>query len=409
MVRLTQLLFAFVALLFLFGCTAHVPLDDASATASGIQELVVANNKFGLDLYDKLVENDDGNVFFSPYSISTALAMTYEGARGQTAQEMQSVFYFPTESSVRQPNAAAIYNSINAPDAEYALSTANALWAQQDYQFIDEYLNTVERYYGGSAKSVDFKTKTEEARQTINEWVSERTNDKIPELFESGSLNPLSRLVLTNAVYFKGSWETEFDPDLTGDEEFFVDDDTTVQAPMMRQTGREAEFAYAETDDVQVLELPYKGDDLSMILLLPKNNMSALEESLTIENIELWKTQLLDQRVDVYIPKFTFKTSYGLKDTLRDMGMEIAFTENADFSGMDGTDQLLIQAIVHKAFVEVNEEGTEAAAATGVIVGTTSIPVQIPEFRADHPFLFFIQQKETGNMLFMGKVVDPTK
>ncbi len=401
-----------VLAIFISGCVkqpATPKVDDTGATPEGIKNVVDANNQFSLELYSNIKDKEEGNIFFSPYSISTALAMTYEGARGQTADEIQSVFHFPEDSNVRRPNFAAVYNQLNKGDAKYKLNTANALWVQQDFQLLDDYTNTVETYYGGKATNVDFVGTTEQARQTINNWVEDETNNKIKNLFPQGSLTPLSRLVLTNTIYFKGTWVEQFDKSDTRDEDFRVSSDQTVKVPMMRRTDKDAKFNYTETEDLQILEMLYEGEDLSMLVLLPKNDdIKLLEESLTLEKLSDWKNQLRKQRVNVFMPKFTFDTKYFLNENLKEMGMPLAFLESADFSGIDGTKSLFIQIVVHQAFVDVNEEGTEAAAATGVGIGITSVP-QIKIFRADHPFIFIIQERGTGNILFLGRVVNPTK
>jgi len=391
------------------GCTQQSgPLDPANDTGwnqDGVDFVVEANNKFALDFYSNINEKEEGNIFYSPYSISTALAMTYEGARGQTAEEMQSVFYFP-DDDVRRSNFARIYNQLNPANVPYQLSTANSLWAQEDYVFLDEYFNVTEKYYGGKVTNLDFIGKTEKSRQTINTWVEDQTNDKIKDLFPQGMIRPDTRLVLTNAIYFKGMWVKQFDKSKTTDQDFRISSDETVRVPMMQRTDDEAVFNYTEIDDIQVLEMPYEGDDLSMLILLPKDDdMDFLEESLTLENLNLWKSGLRSQRVDVHIPKFTFESKYILNDNLKEMGMPTAFTEGADFSGMTGSRDLYIGFVIHQAFVDVNEEGTEAAAATGVVILEKSA-IMTPTFHADHPFIFIIQDKE-GNILFLGRVNDP--
>ncbi|MCK5333558.1 MAG: serpin family protein, partial [Candidatus Aenigmarchaeota archaeon] len=356
-------------------------------------------------------KSEEGNVFFSPYSISTALAMTYEGAKGKTAEEMQNVLHIPEDSTIRMPAFARIYNEINKGDKEYELSTANALWAQQDYIFLDEYTNNVEKYYGGKITNLDFITETEKSRQIINTWVEDQTNNKIKDLLPQGVLNALTRLVLTNAIYFKGTWTKQFDKKDTKEEDFTTSSGQTSKVPMMSLTGDNAKFNYAETNDAQILELPYDNDDLSMLIILPKeNDLGALEESLNSENVPKFKSMLRKQRVDIYIPKFKFETKYFMVETLKKMGMPTAFTSTADFSGMDGTKNMYIANVIHQAFVEVNEEGTEAAAATAVVMQITSASMEpLPIFRANHPFIFLIQQKSTGNILFLGRVSNPCK
>jgi serpin B len=328
--------------------------------------------------------------------------MTYEGAMGETAEEMQSVFYFPDEE-IRRTNFARIYNQLNPANAPYQLSTANALWAQEDYPFLDEYLNVTETYYRGKVTNLDFITRTEESRQTINTWVEEQTNNKIKDLLPQGSITSYTRLVLTNAIYFKGNWVKQFDKSKTRDQDFTTGSGDKVKVPMMQET--DSRFNYAEEEGLQILEMPYEGDNLSMMILLPEE-MEPFEESLTPENLTLWKSSLINQSVNVYMPKFKFETEYMLNENLIEMGMPTAFTSSADFSGMTGSRDLFITAVVHKAYVDVNEEGTEAAAATGVVVGITSAGPMKPTFRADHPFIFIIQDNE-GNILFLGRVTDP--
>ncbi len=384
---------------------------DSHATSEDVNSVVNANNQFAFDLYSEF-RSEEGNVFFSPYSISTALAMTYEGAKGETAKEMQTVLHIPEDSTIRMPAFARIYNEINKGDKKYKLSTANALWAQKDYGFLNEYTNNVEQYYGGKVTNLDFVGDTENSRQTINKWVEDQTNDKIKDLIPQGVLNALTRLVLTNAIYFKGTWAMQFDEKNTVDEEFTTSSGQTSKVPMMSLTGDDAKFNYAETNEAQILEMSYDGDELSMLILLPKeNNLGAFEEALNSEKISEFKSMFKEQRVDVYIPKFKFETKYFMVETLKNMGMPIAFTGAADFSGMDGTKSLYIAEVIHQAFVEVNEEGTEAAAATAVLMERSSSfnKPKIPIFRADHPFIFIIQQKSTGNILFLGRVSDPSK
>jgi serpin B len=395
------------ALLILAGCApAPIPVDDSQSTPETLEEVVKSNNQFALELYEYLSQKE-GNVFFSPYSISTALAMTYEGAGGETAGEMQEVFHFAENDTVRQSSFAAIHNIINSPDSEYKLHTANALWAQRDYPFVESYKTTIEQYYGGKTTNLDFIGNSEGSRKTINNWVEERTNDKIKDLLPRGSINALTRLVLTNAIYFKGKWVMEFDKKKTRDSDFWTAPETNIQVPMMRRTDKDAKFNYAETDEVQVLEMLYKGEDISMLVLLPKNK--TLDElEISTEKLNQWKSMLINQRVDVYFPKFKFEKGYSLKETLSAMGMPTAFSMEADFSGIDGTKDLLIDEVYHKAYVNVDEEGTEAAAATAVVVAMSAAPMQ-KVFRADHPFIFMIQERSTGSVLFMGRVSNPTE
>jgi len=401
---------AVAAVLFLFPYEPNKPpqADNTDSTEQGMQDVVNANNQFAFDLYSELDKNEDGNMFYSPYSISAALAMTYEGAEGQTAEEIKLVFHFP-EDNILRPNFAAIYNDINKENEDYELKTGNALWIQQDFPFLPEYMSRVENYYGGKVAMLDFVKETEESRQTINRFIEEQTNDKIKDLIPAGYLDKMTRLVLTNAIYFKGIWEWEFDKADTRDEIFKITSNDTVETPIMHMNPEEAKFNYAEIEDLQILELPYKGDKISMLILLPTENLDAIESILTVEKLNEYKSQMKETKIDsISLPKFEFDTKYFMKNTLISLGMPTAFSSIADFSGMTGEKDLFISSVIHQAYVGVDEEGTEAAAATAVIMKLTAMmPTHV--FRADHPFIFIIQEKGTGNILFFGRVIDPTK
>ena len=408
--------------LFLFPYEPTKPpkADDTGSTQQGIQQVVNANNQFAFELYSELDKSNEGNIFFSPYSISAALAMTYEGAREQTADEMKSVFHFP-ENEILRPNFAAIYNDINEKNNAYELRTGNALWVQYDYPLLEDYLTRVEKYYGGKAANLDFVNETEKSRQTINAFIEEQTNHKIKELIPPGVLNPLTRLVLTNAIYFKGTWEWEFKESDTHEQDFKISPTNVVKVPMMYMNPEKARFNYANLEKLQILELPYKGEKISMLILLPKQgeDYEAGERTVynyTLEDIELsaeklaeYKSQMKETELDaIYMPKFEFDTKYFMVGTLAEMGMPTAFSLNADFSGMTGNRDLYISQVIHQAYVKVDEKGTEAAAATAVAVGImAAMPRKI--FRADHPFIFIIQNRETGNILFMGRIVNPAQ
>ena len=374
------------------------------------RDVIEANNRFAINLYSQY-KSEEGNIFFSPFSISTAMAMVYEGAEGKTAKEIKSVFGFPKYDNSRRNQYSNLLSEINKKDNEYALKTANALWAEQDFHFLDEYLTTVEKYYEGKTTNLDFRNEPEASRLIINNWVEDKTNNKIKDLFPEGSIHPLTRLVLTNAIYFKAEWLKQFDADKTRDMNFRVNPDKSIKVPMMQRTDRKSIFDYTQNEDLQILEMPYAGEDLSMLILLPlDDDIEVLENSFTIEKLTEWKKSLRKRRVNIYIPKFKFETKYFLSETLSDLGMPTAFTNSADFSGMTGTKDLKIDKVIHQAFIEVNEEGTEAAAATGVIMAMKSFRKQkhpTPVFKADHPFIFIIQQNETGNILFMGRVRNP--
>ncbi len=390
--------------------------NGGNATPPDAGGVVAGNNRFAVDLYRELARDpqyEDGNIFFSPFSISSALAITGEGARGETADEIRAVFGFPQNDTLRREGFAAINAGINSGDSSYTLRTANALWAEKTYPFLPGYIDIAGRYYAANVTNLDFKNAPEPSRIAINTWVEEQTEDRIRDLLPTGSIDPMTRLVITNAIYFKGTWVKQFDTNSTREEEFRTISGAAVRVPMMQRIDEEAIYNYTETDDLQVLEMPYAHDGgraLSMLVLLPReDNLTAAEAALDM--LPELRQSLVSKRVDVFFPKCRLETEYSLPGTLAAMGMPTAFTPGAaDFSGMDGTTDLYISDVVHKAFVDVNEEGTEAAAATGVVMRVLSAPSpeeRIPVFRADHPFLLLIQDTESGNILFIGRVADP--
>jgi len=400
---------ATAAILFLFPYQPNQPpkVDDTGSTKQGMQDVANANNKFAFELYSQLNKSEKGNIFYSPYSISAALAITYEGAKGQTADEIKSVFHFP-ESNVLRPNFAAIYNDINKGAKDYELRTGNALWVQQGFPLLGDYTSKVEKYYGGKAANLDFVKETEKSRQTINSFISEQTNNKIKDLIPSGFLDVMTRLVLTNAIYFKGTWQWEFDISDTRNEDFKVTPDNIVKVSMMNMYPKKASFNYVDTGEAQILELPYKGNKISMLIILPTKDLASIESSLTAEKLNEYKSKMKETKLDsISLPKFEFNTKYFMKDTLSVLGMPTAFSERADFSGMTGKKDLFIDFVIHQAYIKVDEKGTEAAGATTAFVMelTSGIPRNV--FKADHPFIFLIQEKDTGNILFFGKVVNP--
>jgi serpin B len=359
-------------------------------------------NQLSIDLYQRLAADSDGNLFLSPYSISCALAMTYGGARGETEVEMESTLHFGGQGATH-PALSYLRKRLNSiqEKGHVQLSVANSLWPQADYTFLPEYLALTKDSYGSEIKPVNYKTDAEGARKKINGWVEDQTNDRIKDLIPEGVLDPMTRLVLATAIYFKGNWASRFKSTATRPAPFKLADGKTVDVPMMVQT---ADFRMAHTTDFQALELPYEGEDLSMLVLLPTeaDGLPALGKTLDVEMLA--DLQFNEQEVMVQLPKFKIESSFGLGDTLAAMGMPLAFSDQADFSGMTGTRDLFIGAVVHKAFVEVNEEGTEAAAATAVIMKRMSMP---PQFIADHPFLFLIRENSTGTILFIGRMTDP--
>ena len=376
-----------------------------AASSEDIAEVVAGNSRFALDLYRQLADSSEGNLFMSPYSVSTALAMTYAGARGNTAVQMADVLQFTLPADDLHSAFGELIGQINDPAREgYTLSVANRLWGQRDYPFLPEFLNTVEENYGAGLERLNFIGAPEASRSAINEWVEDQTNDKIRDLLPYGSITSDTRLVLTNAIYFLGDWQYQFDPELTAEGSFFVTPQESITLPMMHQ---EASLRYGEYEGVQVLELPYNNEELSLVALLPDeiDGLAALEASLTPETLDDYLGQLTTRDVSVRLPKFEMTSEFSLSDTLATLGMTDAFDPaSADFSGITGGRDLYISMVVHKAFIQLDEEGTEAAGATGVIAPTGD---PNPEFHADHPFCFLIRDNLTDSILFLGRVVEP--
>lgn len=385
------------------GGSAGSPSAPQAAQAEGA-------NRIAFSFYGKAAQTP-GNIFFSPYSMNTAFAMTYEGAKGETAAEIGKVFGFAKTKAVARANAASLARGLAAAARGAEFAQANSFWAQQEYKFLPDYVKAISGSYGAEAHSVNFASDAEGARQGINAWTEGKTKGKIKDLFAQGALNALTRLVLVNAVYFKGQWTAAFDKARTADAEFTLNSGTKIKAPLMT-FAEDQDLEYGSAPGLQTLRLPYKGGSLALLAVLPKDKkaFAELERGLTPAKLAQLRKGLSQQKVKVFLPRFTFSASYQLNSALAELGMPAAFTDAADFSGMDGTKKLFIQKAVHKAFVEVNEEGTEAAAATGVAMGLKSMPAfDIPEFRADRPFLFFIEDTKTGLVLFMGRMEDPGK
>jgi len=376
------------------------------------QPVVKGNNDFALKLFQKLrKEKPDENLFFSPYSISTALAMTFAGARGETEKQMAAVLCFPPESELSKNQFHRSFGSIieqlntRGKKGSYELTVANALWGQKGCKFLKDFLELIEKSYGGNLNEVDFAGATENARKTINTWVEEKTKDKIKELIKKGSLDRLTRLVLTNAIYFKGNWASKFKEENTKDAPFTLLDGSKIDVPMMNQ---KTDFGYMQTETFQALEMPYVDKELSMLIFLPKetSSLSELEQQLTEDNLSNWLKKFHECEVTVFVPKFKMTSEFSLAEVLLSMGMADAFSGRADFSAMTGKKDLFISAVIHKAYVDVNEEGTEAAAATAVVMKLTAITKPLV-FRADRPFLFLIRDNTTQSILFLGRVTKP--
>jgi serpin B len=387
------------------------PSPEGTPPVTAIPQLVEGGNQFAWDLYRELARGE-GNLFFSPNSISVALAMTYAGAAGTTQREMAATLHLGTDPDQLHQAMQSLLKqwAVERKDQGYQLRVANRLWGQRRYEFLGEFLAVTREYYGAELARLDFGQDAEAARGTINRWVEEQTENKIVDLIPSGALNSSTMLVLTNAVYFHGSWSRAFDKKLTRDDDFHLGGGKQVRVPLMHQRSR---FRHGAVDGLQVLDLPYGNADLSLVVLLPDavEGLGQLESQLTPERVGTWLAGARSGEVQVYLPKFKVTSSYVLNDALCALGMPSAFAADAaDFSGMTGQRDLFISKVVHKAYVDVYEEGTEAAAATGVIMERTSVapPRPVPIFRADHPFVFLIRDNRTGAILFLGRLSDPT-
>jgi serpin B len=405
-----------LGLAMLVACTVGAKGGASTMATADLKEtapVVEGNTRFALDLYAR-VRGAPGNLFFSPYSISSALAMTYAGARGDTARQMAATLHLEPRDDRLHAAFHVLIDHINGKDDRsprpYQLDTANALWGDQGDTFLAEFLDLTRTNYGAGLRQVDFRHDPRAARATINTWVEQQTRDKIRDLIGPADVTSDTSLVLTNAIYFKGDWAQPFAPSMTDEKAtFHAPGGRDVTVPLMRQT---AAFAYHDGGTFQLLELPYAGAALAMVVLLPNevDGLSALEQSLSPAKLAAWLGATSRPRVDVALPRFTLTVPVRLAQVLRAMGMTRAFdAAQADFSGMNGRHNLSISEVIHKALVDVNEKGTEAAAATAVLM-PRSLAVVRPKivlFRADHPFLFLIRDRTTGSVLFLGRLVDP--
>ncbi len=374
-----------------------------------MQPVATLRSDFASQLYENLASSQAGKgLFFSAFSIQVALAMCAVGARGQTRKVMADLIGAPESVGEQNRQYAMLLKSIRGEgDRPFQLDTANALWAQQGFRFQPEYKKALEAFYAGAFNEVDFHSHANEAVKTINDWVSEQTHQKIKNLLQRQDINASTRLVLTNAIYFKGKWEKEFSKNSTQNEDWHGPGGI-VRVPMMHQ---QSEYLYYEDGDLQALDLPYKGGQLSMLVVLPRKNdgLSSLEKQWAMPGAAEQLTGRLkhESTVMVSLPRFKLESTFKLKPVLCAMGAGLAFRADADFSGIAG-EPLLIDEVIHKAFVEVNEEGTEAAAATAILMARGAMIVRKPKvFTADHPFLFFIRDRKTNALLFSGRILDP--
>jgi serpin B len=381
----------------------------AAESATDLEALVSGNTAFAVDLYRALAQ-EPGNLFCSPLSISTALAMTYAGARTETETEMAAALRFELPQGRLHGAFAELGRSLSAVQAKdrFALRAANGLWLERSFPFLESYLGLVKAHYGAEFRAADFVGASEAERQEINGWTEEMTEGKILDLVPAGAVNPATVLVLVNAIYFKAAWEDQFETGATVDAPFHVSLDRDAVVPMMNRTGS---LAYCENELAQVVELPYSGGGMSMVVILSRSpgGLAELEAALTAERLDEWTSRLGERRVALTFPRFRVERGFSLNDALGLLGMRRAFGK-ADFSGMVPGGGVFISEVLHKAFVDVDERGTEAAAATAVVMMRASM--ETPEtpvaFRADHPFLVLIRDRATGSILFMGRVADPT-
>jgi serpin B len=383
------------------------------AVPADVRAVVQGNNAFGLDLYARL-RGKDGNLFFSPYSISTALAMSSAGARGETAAQMARVPHFTLDAERLHPAFAELIRGLNGHGLprDYQLSVAQSLWGDARLPVQGAFQQLIHTHYGARLRQREFQVSPEAARRQINRWVEERTNDKIKELLHPGDVTEKTRMVLVNAVYFKAGWQEPFQEAETEHQAVFHAIGKDVRAALMQRMKR---FAYAEAEGLQVLELPYEGEELAMVVLLPRqrDGLGQLERSLTAARLDAWLAGLKPLLVAVGLPRFRFDARFDLARELQALGMPLAFQPGADFSGITKAESLFISKVIHQAFVDVTEGGTEAAAATASLFmpppgpgGGGGGPQAV--FRADHPFLFLLRDRRTGAILFLGRVTQPS-
>jgi serpin B len=389
---------------------ARITSPDVSQTDAA--RLVEGNSAFACDLYQAL-RGQEGNLFYSPYSISLALAMTYAGARGATEKQMAAALQF----LLAQDSLHTAFNGLDLElarrgqgakgkdDQGFRLNVINAIWGQQDYKFLPSYLDVLAENYGAGLRLLDFVSAPEESRLTINDWVSDQTAGRIKDLIKPGIISSITRLVLTNAIYFNAAWQYPFTEKNTADAPFRLLNGGDVTAKMMRQT---KDFGYAAGDGYQAVELKYDGNELSMVILLPEEgNFEKFEASLDAGKLAGIINSIRSASINLSMPKFEYESEFSLKAALEALGMTDAFSMAADFSGMTGNDDLFIKDVVHKAFVAVDEAGTEAAAASAVIMDLKGMPVKPVEVTVDHPFIYLVRDIQTGTILFIGRVMNP--
>lgn len=390
---------------------AMMTVAASAADPAALQSAATAANRFSSNLYGALASGAKGNLVVSPYSVHSAMAMVAAGAAGGTEAQLVQGLALPAEPAARAAAVKALRARVEALGAggDVTLEAANRVWVQRDYALLPAFTRGVEEVFGAGFAAADFVGAAEAARGEINGWVEKKTRDRIKDLIPNGALTADTRMVLVNAVYFYGAWATPFSADRTREEPFHLGPDQTRPVPMMN--AHLEGMAYREEDGLQICELPYKGHGMTMVALLPAaGGLEALEVRLAKEGVDAVVGRLGRRDVNVTLPKFKIEAQFTLNDALRALGMRDAFAPSlADFSGMTGTRELSISAVVHKAFIEVNEKGTEAAAATGVMMRATSVMISEPPavFRADRPFVFVLRDRGSGAVLFLGRVANP--
>ncbi|CAM4510248.1 unnamed protein product [Lepidochelys olivacea] len=378
-----------------------------------MDNLSKANTTFALNLFKKLSENTNTqNLFFSPLSISSALSMVFLGAKGTTAAQMAKVLSLDETEDIHDRYQSLI-SEINKPGTNYLLRIANRLYGEKTFTFLATFIDSCQKFYHAELEQLDFSRAAEDSRKHINAWVEEKTEGKIQNLLAQGVVDSVTRLVLVNAIYFKGNWETQFNKDCTVERQFKINKNETKPVQMMFQKAK-FNMSYMADFRTKILDLPYVDNETSMIILLPdeiqdnSTGLEQLERDLTYEKLIEWINAEMDySEVEVFLPRFKLEQAYDLKPVLKSMGMADAFDrKKVDLSGMSASNDLVLSEVVHKSFVEVNEEGTEAAAATAAVMNLRCALI-VPRFTADHPFLFFIRHNKTGNILFYGRFCSP--
>jgi len=422
----TSVVCSLVALLLLTSCAPPAKVGEfvrsdaervssPDVSAADLEKLVGGNNAFAYDLYQAWREQD-GNLFYSPYSISVALAMTYAGARGETEKQMAETLHFllsqddlhPALNALDQELARRAAAAGSEEDEAFRLSIANSIWGQVGYDFLPAFLDVLAENYGAGLRLTDFMKDPDKSRVIINDWISDQTEDRIEDLIPEGKITPLTRLVLANAIYFKATWLHQFDESRTRDREFNLLGGEQVNVPMM-SLSEPASLLYAQGKGYQAIELPYVGNQVAMTIIMPDaGKFEEIEASLHAARIEAILADMDHKAVALRLPKFSFESSFSMAQTLAAMGMPDAVSiADADFSGMDGTHDLYIENVFHKAFVAVDEAGTEAAAATAVVMSLKAAMPSGIELTIDHPFIFLIRDTVTGSVLFVGRVLNP--